>query len=264
MLWKINRRSKNLYMTDTSFLQYHLASMQNDRTVSLQSPNGEQYYSPVDLSDYEYINLTPLEDIQYENGGDLFDVLKSRRTMRLFSKDYQMSFDEFCKYIQFSAGKSFHNDYDWTYRTYPSGGARYPVELYIVPQRVQGLKDLHVYRLDATENRLYDMKQDVTIDMLKACTCASKYDYNEYLDCNIYLFMTSSFKKSSCKYGLLAYRLTLLEAGHIGQNLSLVAERMNLITVPLGGFYETRINDFLGINQFDETTLYFYLIGKKR
>lgn len=135
------------------------------------------------------------------------------------------------------------------------------MELYIIPQRIAGLKDLQVYRLDITLNRLYDMNRQVDRETLKASTGASKH---EYQDCNMYIFLTSSFRKSTCKYGLLGYRLTWLEAGHIGQNLSLVAEAMGFASVPLGGYYEEQVNRFLGADVLGETTLYYYLIGEKR
>ena len=264
MEWQINRRSRNAYMTSDSYWNYHYASIQTEKLVSLQSPNSEQYVEPADLSAYDFIELPPLEKMTSDQGADLFEVLKRRRTHRLFSKDHRMTFDDFCRYIQFSVGQSHINAYGWSFRTYPSGGSRYPVELSIIPQRVEGLKDLQVYRLDASNNRLYDMNRSIDIETLKASTGASKHEYQEYLDCNLYLFLTSSFQKSTCKYGLLGYRLTWLEAGHMGQNLSLVAEGMGLASVPLGGYYEEQVNRFLGADALGETTLYYYLVGEKR
>ena len=264
MQWRIDRRANGSYMTDKIYLAYHRASMMDEKLVSVQSPNSEQYVGPADLSGYEYIELPDIHDIAYDACVDIFDVLKNRRTIRFFSKDYVMSFEDFCKFVQFSMGKSFENNHDWTYRTYPSGGSRYPVDIYIVPQRVEGLKEFEVYRLDQPNNRLYDMGRTADKEEIKNATCATKYDYHEYMDSNLFIFMVSSFEKSTCKYGLLGYRLTFLEAGHIGENLSLVAERMGFNSVPLGGFYERNINTFLGADKFNETTLYYYLVGGKR
>lgn len=251
-------------MTSDSYWKYHYASIQMEKMVSVQSPNSEQYVESVNLSNYNFIELPELNSIELMKKADLFDVLKNRRTHRLFAKDNRMTFDDFCKFIQFSAGQSYKNSYGWSFRTYPSGGSRYPVDLYIVPQRVEGLTDLKIYRLDAAKNRLYDMNHQINKEILKASTGASKHQYQEYLDCNLYIFLTSSFSKSTCKYGLLGYRLTWLEAGHIGQNLSLVAEAMGLASVPLGGYYEEQVNKFLGADVLGETTLYYYLIGEKR
>lgn len=251
-------------MTSDIYWKYHYASVQMEKMISVQSPNMEQYVESVDLSAFDYIELPVLSEIISEQGADLFEVLKNRRTHRLFAKDNQMSFADCCKFIQFSVGQSHVNSYGWSFRTYPSGGSRYPVDLYIIPQRVEGLKDLQVYRLDIATNRLYDMNRQVDRETLKASTGASKHEYQEYQDCNMYIFLTSSFQKSTCKYGLLGYRLTWLEAGHIGQNLSLVAEAMGFASVPLGGYYEELVNRFLGADVLGETTLYYYLIGEKR
>ena len=261
--WKIEHRNKNRYMTDKIYMKYHIASMHNEKTVSLQSPNGEQVVDPLDLSKYTYIQLPELEDVDTGEDKDIYKVLRERRSTRKFDPNKKMTFQEFTKFILFSVGKACINEFNFPYRTYPSGGAKYPVEINIITQRVEGLKDFHVYRFSGYTNRLYDMEIDVDTKELKDATCASKYDYAEYMDCNIFIFLSTAFERSTCKYGLLGYRLTLLEAGHIGQNLSLVAESMDIGNLPLGGFYEAKINKLLGLKKFGETTLYYYLIGGK-
>lgn len=264
MKWEIKRGKYNSYMTSDLYMSYHNASIHRDRLVSLQAPNGDEYVESIDLSGYKYIELPKLENIKYDDYMDLFKVLKNRRSRRNFSKDHYINFKDFAKFIQYSMGKSYINQYNMALRTYPSGGARYPVEVYIITQNIENLKDLNIYRLNAEEDRLYDMNKKITREELKNLTCASKYEYNDFMSCNIYIFLTSSFKKTTCKYGLLGYRLVLLEAGHIGQNISLVGERMGLSTLALGGFYEKKINEILNINHFNETTLYFFVVGGKK
>ena len=62
----------------------------------------------------------------------------------------------------------------------------------------------------------------------------------------------------SGKYTDISYKLVQQEAGHIGQNIQLVANYLGLESVPLGGFYDIELSKILGDNQ---TTLYAFLLG---
>ena len=64
------------------------------------------------------------------------------------------------------------------------------------------------------------------------------------------------FWRSRFKYGDRAYRFTLLEAGHVGQNLVLAATALGLAAVPIGGFFDRRVDAFLGIDGLHEASLY--------
>jgi SagB-type dehydrogenase family enzyme len=46
----------------------------------------------------------------------------------------------------------------------------------------------------------------------------------------------------SSKYGAHGYRFLLLEAGHLAQNLCLIAASLSLCAVPLGGFFEREVS----------------------
>ena len=65
----------------------------------------------------------------------------------------------------------------------------------------------------------------------------------------------------SKKYHSLTYRLMQNEAGHIGQNIMLTAAALGLNSVPLGGFFEDRINSLIGIKETNKQTLYVFAIG---
>ncbi|UZM98586.1 nitroreductase family protein [Lysinibacillus sp. MHQ-1] len=62
----------------------------------------------------------------------------------------------------------------------------------------------------------------------------------------------------SGKYTDISYKLVQQEAGHIGQNIQLVANYLGLESVPLGGFYDIELSKLLSDHQ---TSLYAFLIG---
>ena len=76
-------------------------------------------------------------------------------------------------------------------------------------------------------------------------------------------FMTAMFERTVFKYGDRGYRFTFLEAGHVAQNMSLVATALGLGCVNIGGFYDREIDEFLGIDGLTHSTLYMLAIGGK-
>jgi SagB-type dehydrogenase family enzyme len=67
--------------------------------------------------------------------------------------------------------------------------------------------------------------------------------------------------RNQFKYAELGYRLMVLEAGHLAQNILLVAQAQGLGTLPVCGFYDDRMHDFLEIDGVDEVCLYLLVIG---
>lgn len=63
------------------------------------------------------------------------------------------------------------------------------------------------------------------------------------------------------KYGPRSIRLMLLEAGHVMQNLCLVASSLDHCTLPLGGFFERAIQRKLGLPATD-SVLYVGALGQ--
>ena len=69
------------------------------------------------------------------------------------------------------------------------------------------------------------------------------------------------FWRTRFKYGLRGYRFALLEAGHAAQNLLLAATALRVPALPLGGFFDARVEALLGIDGVDESVLYGIALG---
>lgn len=72
--------------------------------------------------------------------------------------------------------------------------------------------------------------------------------------------MVGDESRVAAKYGARSARFLLLEAGHLMQNVCLLAASMGLVTVPLGGFFETAIAAALALPATD-TVLYAGVCG---
>lgn len=77
------------------------------------------------------------------------------------------------------------------------------------------------------------------------------------------LFITHTFSRNEKKYGEFGYRLGLLEAGHIGQNISLLASAMGLgcIALGIGNFDVGRINQLFAIDGVETTIVHTLALG---
>jgi len=78
------------------------------------------------------------------------------------------------------------------------------------------------------------------------------------------LVVTAMFWRSRFKYGARGYRFALLESGHVVQNAVLAATALGLPALPLGGFYDRRIDELVGADGLDEATVYALLLGGSR
>jgi SagB-type dehydrogenase family enzyme len=88
--------------------------------------------------------------------------------------------------------------------------------------------------------------------------------YDELLVPSAAVAMISAvFWRSRFKYGARAYRFALLEAGHVAQNFLLAATALALAACPVGGFFDRRVDAFLGIDGLYEASLYLLPVGAR-
>jgi SagB-type dehydrogenase family enzyme len=143
-------------------------------------------------------------------------------------------------------------------RAAPSGGALYPLELYVVSQRVDGL-DRALFHYDPLRHVLELLRP---LEPHEATGRLSPYP--ELLaECSAFVVVSAMFWRSRFKYGARAYRFALLEAGHVAQSFLLAAEALELAATPIGGFFDTLVDEFLGIDGLNESSLYLLPVGPR-
>jgi SagB-type dehydrogenase family enzyme len=143
-------------------------------------------------------------------------------------------------------------------RTAPSGGALYPLEVYVVPARVEDTEP-GLYHLDPLRHVLE--AHSLGAAPLEALESAAIYP-EIVAGCAATLLVTGMFWRSRFKYGLRGYRFVLLEAGHLVQNVLLMCGALRLAAVPLGGFYDRSVDDLLGADGVNESVLYAVCLGR--
>lgn len=143
-------------------------------------------------------------------------------------------------------------------RAAPSGGALYPLEVYVAALRVEGL-EAGLYHFDPLRPALEVVRGDLSADDVGALSTYPEIVHG----CGAFFWLAAVFWRTRFKYGLRGYRFALLEAGHVGQNLVLTATALGLSAVPLGGFYDRRTDEFLELDGVNESTLYTFAVGRR-
>jgi SagB-type dehydrogenase family enzyme len=143
-------------------------------------------------------------------------------------------------------------------RTAPSGGGLYPVETFCLVFDVEGLEP-GVYFYNAPRHRL---------ERLAALDCRARLIQSSNLRDEIQkagfcVALSVVLPRSSFKYGQRAYRFSLLEAGHIAQNVLLAAEGLGLGALPIGGFFDDQVNQLLQLDGCQEFVVYLVLVGQR-
>lgn len=126
-------------------------------------------------------------------------------------------------------------------RNYPSGGALFPTETYIVARHHEDTFAAFHYSptLHALE-KLWDLPRGFDIKQLVRKP--------EDLFFSSLIIFTSCWRRSSAKYGDFTYLVALLEAGHISENILLVATALQLQSRPMAGFDDEKIIDLLDLD----------------
>ena len=145
--------------------------------------------------------------------------------------------------------------FEGTRRHVPSGGALYPLEVYVLAPRVRALAR-GAYHFDPYANRL------ARVGPLRARFEESLVDPSVAARAAALLVLTAVFWRSRVKYGLRGYRFALLEAGHAVQNAILVATGSGLAALPVGGYYDTLVESLLGVDGVDEAVVHVLAVGR--
>ncbi|WP_194949034.1 SagB/ThcOx family dehydrogenase [Actinomyces trachealis] len=141
-------------------------------------------------------------------------------------------------------------------RTVPSAGALHPSDLYFYARNVDGLEPGIYYYLPQ-ENR-------VVLVAGRPTRSVSRNFFNAAgtSDGAVLVLICTSFWRTRFKYGQRGMRFALIEAGHLAQNLLLLASAYRLPARALGGFVDDEVNGYTPHQDgVDTAVLYALAIG---
>ena len=142
-------------------------------------------------------------------------------------------------------------------KTSPSGGARHPGEVYLMALRVEGLRP-GVYHYHPAYHRLELIRANATPE--RAWLYCAGQNFTKHA--GALFLMTAIFPRTMWKYHVArAYRVVLLDAGHLCQTFCLVATWLGLAPFCTAALKDTLIEKDLGIDGIRESVLYVAGVG---
>ncbi len=138
---------------------------------------------------------------------------------------------------------------------YPRRALSIPLELYVLAQSVAGLEQ-GVYHYNPFRHGLSLLGPVDRRALRAALTDPTIADGAAAI-----VAVTAVFWRTRFKYGQRGYRFALLEAGHLVQNAVLATAQLNLPALPLGGFYDRRLDEIVGADGLDEASVHGLVLG---
>lgn len=135
-------------------------------------------------------------------------------------------------------------------RPYPSGGGHYPIETYFIGKLDDGSVDVYHYRPDThLLERLWELPKQLALADLYALV------KDNQPTCGLLIF-TAVWERSASSYGDFAYQLSLLEAGHMAQNVLLAAADCRVNARPIAGYSDSMACEALDLDNSNEQPVY--------
>jgi SagB-type dehydrogenase family enzyme len=189
----------------------------------------------------------------------LWDAIGRRRSQRSFAEE-AIDAAELSALLEAAYGvtgvlESTDGSIPLSLRAVPSGGALYPLELYVAALRSDGLEPA-LYHFDPLRHVLEHLREG-------GDAAAAAVHEEIVRSCGVLFLVTAMLWRTRFKYGLRGYRFALMESGHLVQNVLLASTALGLASVPLGGFYDRRVDELVGVDGVNESILYAVAIGAR-
>lgn len=211
---------------------------------------------PLYLSNKDALRVIPLPVTDLDE--EPFALMRRRRSNRLFTEE-PVSIQALGDCLFAGNGiVAFYDDEDFGHLPItmtPSGGARNPFELYVYANNVAGLETgfYHYAALERDLGLIRSGEADI-LEMLAGQDWPAS--------AGAIVFLVANFPRCMWKYHMpTAYRVVLMEAGFIGQNIALAATHHGLSAIPSGAFAESVIESYLGVPSIETSVILSMNIG---
>lgn len=198
---------------------------------------------------------------------NLFESLEKRVSSREndFNPKVKITQKEIANLLYYSAGIkniSQNKEGGALTRFYPSGGARYPLEVYFyIMNPISGFEPgLYHYNVkhNTAEFILTDELGRSKINDVFFSVIAKWANTRA----GLIVFITSIFWRNQIKYNERGYSMIHIEAGHLAQNLSLVGQALGLKSCNVAGFFSDVVHDLIDIDGVHEAVITSLILGK--
>jgi SagB-type dehydrogenase family enzyme len=195
-----------------------------------------------------------LPDPQYNSSTSVEQAMLKRRSVREYTNE-PLNLTEVSQLLWAAQGITHSG---WGFRTAPSAGALYPLEVHIVAGNVKGVPD-GVYQYKPHQHELVKVRNgDVRKELSSASlgqTCIAEGA--------MVIVFSAVYERTTQKYGNRGIRYVHMEIGHAAQNVFLQAISLNLGVVVVGAFRDEQVKKVLNLKDLEQP-LYILPVGKSK
>lgn len=195
----------------------------------------------------------------------LTQAIESRQSVREYS-DQPITLNQLGEFLYrcarvkevYTHEEDLMNVGECTKRPYPSGGALYELEIYLVINRCAGLDAglYHYQPLSHTLSPIADYHPEVDALIYDAWKASGQQDIPQVL-----LIVTARFGRLFWKYHAIGYGLILKHVGVLYQTFYLVATAMQLAPSAIGGGNSEQFCKVANLNEYEESSVGEFILG---
>jgi|GEM_PF-109855 len=193
-----------------------------------------------------------LAEPRYDSSFSVEKAMRGRRSIRSYS-DAPLTLAEVSQLLW--AAQGITNDRG--FRTAPSAGALYPLEVYVVAGKVDGLA-AGIYKYRPREHELWR----VDLGDKRRELSEAALGQEPVADGAIDIVFAAVYGRTAVKYGERATRYVHMEIGHAAQNVFLQAGALDLGAAVIGAFFDEEVEKVVQMER-DERALYIMPVGRK-
>jgi len=194
---------------------------------------------------------------------NIYECFKKRKSIRSFTNE-SISFEELSFLLWATQGvrhelrSSSTGEINALFKSTPSAGARNPFDTYLLIKNVEGLSP-GLYRFTALKKGLlFIAEDDYSGSKLKEAVNGQTFCAEAPV---IFVWVATPYR-TEWRYGVeRSIKVILLDAGHIGQNLHLACDALNLGTCMIAAYNQNLIDEILKIDGTQELAVYLAPVG---
>ena len=183
----------------------------------------------------------------------LEETIYKRRSIRYF-KQGNLNLKQISQLLWATQGIT---DKSRDFRSVPSAGATFPLEIYLFVGDVEGVKP-GIYKYNPFFHSIVCLIEG---DKRKEL-CFAALNQDSIKKAQVVIVIAAVFERTTKVYGNRGVMYVHMEAGHCGQNIYLQAEALGLGTVAIGAFRDSEVKNILPMEK-NEQPLYIFPVGIK-
>ena len=242
----LNSKSPSIKLHETTYLNPH----------ALKVNSYPQLWKKISYKEYKRFPTIQLPIDTLNITANLFTTITKRSSTRKYQKK-PLSLNDLSSILYYSSG--IRNLGHEEKRMYPSGGARYPLEVYLLYTGKSSHLPIGVYHYNVKYHTLENMNKFPQKKEIIDFVYSENHTVIE--NAQVLFFISAVFNRTEIKYGIRAYRFIVQEVGHLLQNMSLVCSGLDIGSCIIGGYTDEKANMFLDLEADKEQVMSIMTCG---